>query len=423
MREKNQIRNLNLAVGIVAWVCVFGLPLSVAAAEVDDNAEPVPSAVDGAVVEGAAQSPVPDVEVNDNAALMSAGNGPADAEVEGPRSLFELRTGTESSQVTLRIGTQLSRSEEPKNGKERERRSTFTALAFTLAGPLDKSDGVTDLATLDGLSNSVSAGLKINRFHVTRLNPFLDSEGEVLRSNGKIVIPPEIRPFCDRLEQKFPAKKNEVGKREEEYCRRNQIDDATVEEHLGVAAADRFEQQFFTGGTWVYGGEAKVGVQEYEFLESESFDKKDSQRTLWSFGVHGGYANHWLGLASLAFRYERSFKESDPETMCIEIEEGLKCASGRFGGPDGKEAYVLDLSLRRQIPIVTVNRIFQLERLAVAPKASFDFEADVFGIDLPIYLWGTSDGNLNGGFRTGWRDDTDNFVFSIFVGSNFGFFN
>jgi len=42
---------------------------------------------------------------------------------------------------------------------------------------------------------------------------------------------------------------------------------------------------------------------------------------------------------------------------------------------------------------------------------------------LPVYLWGTSDGNLNGGFRAGWRDDTDDFTFSIFVGSNFGFLN
>jgi len=278
-------------------------------------------------------APAGATDVNDNAALLSAGNGPADAEVEGPRSLLEIRTGTESSHAFFRIGTQVSRSEEPESG-ERERKSTFTALSLMLAGPIDKSDGETDLATLDGLSNSVNASIKLNRFHVTRVNPFVDATGQVLREDGRIKIPPELQPFCDRLDQK-------TG--ESEYCRSNQIDDATVEQHLGVAAADRFQQQFFSGGTWVYGGEAKIGVQDFDYVDSDSLEERDSQRTLWSFGVHGGYANHWLGLASLAFRYERSFKQAESKTACPPPtgSDPQVCTTGPLGGPDGKARFQL----------------------------------------------------------------------------------
>ena len=51
----------------------------------------------------------------------------------------------------------------------------------------------------------------------------------------------------------------------------------------------------------------------------------------------------------------------------------------------------------------------------VGPMISWDEHDDVFGVQLPIYFLANSDGTLNGGFRLGWRDDTDDLTASVFI--------
>jgi hypothetical protein len=54
----------------------------------------------------------------------------------------------------------------------------------------------------------------------------------------------------------------------------------------------------------------------------------------------------------------------------------------------------------------------------------YDFEDDVFGVSLPVYLASDSKGNLQSGVRLDWEDKDDrDIVFGVFVSSKFGIFD
>ena len=54
-------------------------------------------------------------------------------------------------------------------------------------------------------------------------------------------------------------------------------------------------------------------------------------------------------------------------------------------------------------------------------KLAYDFEADHWSGDLPIYLVRTASGALAGGIRAGFEEDKD-WQFGVFVSSSFSLF-
>jgi hypothetical protein len=61
--------------------------------------------------------------------------------------------------------------------------------------------------------------------------------------------------------------------------------------------------------------------------------------------------------------------------------------------------------------------------VAAALTATYDFEKNTTGIELPIYFVANDKGALAGGIRFGWRDDTDDVTVGLFVGKAFSVLN
>ena len=56
---------------------------------------------------------------------------------------------------------------------------------------------------------------------------------------------------------------------------------------------------------------------------------------------------------------------------------------------------------------------------SLVPRISRDFDGDVARPEVPVYLWTADKGALTGGFRAGWRDDTNDTVVGVLVDSTF----
>jgi len=70
--------------------------------------------------------------------------------------------------------------------------------------------------------------------------------------------------------------------------------------------------------------------------------------------------------------------------------------------------------------LATAEGRWLLDERAVNAKLIHDFKSDVWGVDVPVYLFPNKDGLLSGGLRFAWTD-TDKFSAGIFVGVPFDF--
>lgn len=183
---------------------------------------------------------------------------------------------------------------------------------------------------------------------------------------------------------------------------------------------DEFESLFFDQqrNRYLWGLSGRIGYENFEFLEENSTDKSDKSKTPWSISGHFGlFPASSLTLITVGLEYQNAFKNADERTICAAPDaNGLQqCQTAPFGEPVDNDKFLLSLEGRR---------IFQNlpYKPAASLKLTYDFEDDTFGADLPIYLLRDAKSNLNGGVRFGWRDDTDDLIVGVFVGSTFSLF-
>ena len=162
--------------------------------------------------------------------------------------------------------------------------------------------------------------------------------------------------------------------------------------------------------TWFWGVSASIGRKEFEYIDFDGFDKATQTERPWSASAFLGIDwRSWVYTARL--RVQESYKDQESATQCRPIagSTNLDCLSGP-PGPPAKED-------RRQFSVEVRSRIFK--RVGVAPSINHDFELDVTGVDFPVYLWQNEKGQLTGGIRAGWRDDTKDTQYSIFISQPF----
>jgi len=58
----------------------------------------------------------------------------------------------------------------------------------------------------------------------------------------------------------------------------------------------------------------------------------------------------------------------------------------------------------------------------VGLTSTYDFEARVLGLELPLYFVKDKDGKFIAGIKGGWRDDNHDFFASVFVSTAYGLF-
>lgn len=321
-----------------------------------------------------------------------------DRAVSAPSGI-ELMAAQGSSQASIKLSRSFSDGSHKAPGEYG--RAIFSTWSLTASAPLSKSSDDTDIATLDALVHASSLEAKYSRFSVPDLRRPDLSDPEVSA---------RMQHLCAELRRSY---KEKTGKSEADAIAQ-ECDLGNAKLYLPDRYGD-FRSLYWkpSGMRVVWGASAKVGYQNFDFVNTTSGKEESRQETPWSVGLFLGLnPAQWKTLFTLSGQYQEAFKDAKSGVQCLPGEDGtLLCASGPLGSPKHVTKKLVALEARRAFRFASV-----------ALTATYDFEAEVFGVDLPVYLVKGKDGKLSGGVRLGWRDDTDDFTAGVFVGAGFGVF-
>lgn len=317
--------------------------------------------------------------------LPRASDSTLDRAVLNEAPAIEIDASQDASNASLKFGRVISTAGDQGLG-------IFSSLILTASSPIEKEEDTTQLATLDGLSNAFSVGLKYTHFTVTdRRNPAND---------------PRLDLMCGELTRAY---QKSTRKTDEPLCDLN-----TGKQYLPARRYAEFKSLFWGDvRKWAWGIEPKIGYQKFKFLKPGTTDEVSESKVPWSLELfHGFMEARSRTFITVGAEYQHGFKDADSTTRCPtpNLEGTVDCKTGASGEPVEDNAELLFVEMRRRI-----------YTRALSLKVTYDFEEEVIGADLPIHLLTNKDGNLTGGIRVGWTED-EHWQAGIFVGTAFRLF-
>jgi hypothetical protein len=117
------------------------------------------------------------------------------------------------------------------------------------------------------------------------------------------------------------------------------------------------------------------------------------------------------------FSLERSYKNSDEVEVCTPIPDttSTQCISGAIGAPSYGYA---------RIGFAEGRWLLGRGKIAIAPRAEYDFTGSTYAVRVPVYLAPTKDKSLIGGIAVGYTNkDDEGLGISVFIGKAFSFFD
>lgn len=345
-------------------------------------------------------------------------------------ALLQSSNGSGTGSFTLTLG-----GEDFDRCDSENKRRTQDKYVITASAPVQSGNKLTDFANLDGLANSISLKFEYRQFSLsdqvlTSISGLCDAGG-----NGNQIM--KFAKLRDRLSA-TPSGNSclDIHEDLQKLGYDGLLDAAnrsTDRELIRQARAylDLIDEEDPAVLMNFWGFNGKIGYEEFDFLNSDKFASLESFQNAdiaslrettelpWSVGVHYGVALKSDWVIKSEFRYEKSYKAATSVVRCPNGVAGtaFDCVSGASTGPADKNSYIVSLKARRPLKM---DWLFS--RAAISFDANYDFEADVLGLEMPVYLVGDNKGNLNGGFRVGWRSDTKDPIFGIFIGSAFSLF-
>jgi hypothetical protein len=161
---------------------------------------------------------------------------------------------------------------------------------------------------------------------------------------------------------------------------------------------------------------AKVNRKKSNYFAESDFTKLTKNHST-GYGASITYS-YLKGSRMLSggFSLEKSYKSNSDVEVCSPIEgsTSLQCITGPIGEPTHTYA---------RIVFAETRWLVVAERLAVAPRAEYDFTGSNYAVRLPIYIAPNKDKALTGGIAISYTDkDDEGFGASVFVGKAFSFF-
>lgn len=326
--------------------------------------------------------------------LRDVGSGTTDQDVLSAQNAVEIAATSDASKVSIRF------AREESAGRSGSDYSSFTAWSLTTSAPLDKKNDPTEIANLDGFANAFKASLNFTQFFVARQNPFKNHMAEV-------------DAICDAMEEAAIKTGLSPAKAAELECGSDNIATYLPERRLDWKALfwNLEKTRFFWGAT------LSAGHERFKFLDDESLDEMKQDETPWSGRVFYAFIpSHTSSLITLGLEYQHAFKAADEATLCPPTASDLPvtCKTGSVGGPMEQDKKLVSVNWRS---------LFRQGKYGLSLQATYDFEADTFALDLPLYLLRNADKELTGGVRLGWNDDSDDLEIGVFVGKGLSIFD
>jgi hypothetical protein len=166
-----------------------------------------------------------------------------------------------------------------------------------------------------------------------------------------------------------------------------------------------------TSGLWSVKAAAKVGSEQFTYNELADLKEATATRTPYSASLAASINPKDTSILYYArYEYQRKYEASKNKVLCQLASPG-DCVYGPAGTP-----------LRKFASIVTLGSRYLGATRAFAPSLNYDTKSKVKGIDLPLYLFGQDNTSpLAGGVGAGWRSDTKDTTFYVFVGTPLDF--
>ncbi|MBA6256434.1 MULTISPECIES: hypothetical protein [unclassified Colwellia] len=307
-------------------------------------------------------------------ALNSVGQAKVDNITSGSGSSFELTAGEKDKRVSLKWGISSPQS-------------VFTTV-FSV--PAD-SDGNTDLANLDGLAkyNKVTLNYKRTLFAKPTVSLI------------------DLKTSCEKIQ-------NELNLKTDEGCALNDLiakydDNPEVLKQLLEINSKAWGKT----PTIFWGGTATYGSKKMDYLDENTFKKNDETKYGWSISGYIGLFETLDSVWALELKREESYKDADNDIKCPpnSTNDFVSCISGSIGTPIKESKNIISLHYRKSF-----------KSFSISPSINFDDKSDEFGVDIPVFLFTSSDKQFVGGINLGWTTLDDDFTFGIFVGKAFSFF-
>lgn len=276
---------------------------------------------------------------------------------------------------------------------------------LTLSTPLSDNKNAKPLATLDRLSSGTKAGLKYTRgFAFNIKNNFSDAR--------------LFREFLN-IAEKNCRQANENNPNIDKECKipydaSGDELDIFIDTHAPDIDPKNFELD--VKHVW-FTTSANMGYDDYEFLNTTDLSAIEEQEFSYNAGVAITYTQTKMPWSfSIGANFESAFEQAPEKENCLNIMGMMECATGRLGAPVRTDN-ILAYTEIRQILNVGFGPIKQI---ALAPRVTHNFDKNLTGINMPVYLIQENDG-LSSGFQLGWRSDTKDVSAGIFIGGSFDF--
>lgn len=271
------------------------------------------------------------------------------------------------------------------------------AWSVTASSPLDKSSGRTNLASLDGLAGSTS----------------LKAEWRLMRVGfGSVPSDAQLRPLCNqaRAANKLAPLAADAVCDDTAFSGQPKL----YEKYRLLALGER-------PLATVYSFNAKAGTESFEYVDTATLKPRSVEETPWSVG----FDVTWYRLIdrdsfTVSIDRQAAWKAPDEVILCPGGGGPVTCVKGPPGPPVRKDTSLLGVEYRR-FDALTLGESTSI-RFGLALSATYDTEADVYGVEAPLYLVPNGDGMLSGGVRLGWRSDTDEVTLGVFVGAPLSLF-
>jgi hypothetical protein len=280
----------------------------------------------------------------------------------------------------------------------------YTTWSATASAPLSSGARFSDLGTLDGFSNSARLRVQWSRYVRPISEPDLQPGYEDLMAR--------VRAAClQRLGAKSTA------------CDPQIPDSGFVHDNAPDLEAQYLSLFRMTGGKvdWsaqAYGFEGSVGYKSFKYMLAGPAREDQTERTPW--GARAFYS--WLpdirsDAITGAIEYQNTYKDATQAALCPAGVAGAEvtCKIGPLGKPKRDEKLLWSLEYRHQFS----NPGSFFPAVGLSTMLTYDSRNDVFGVDVPVYLVSDPKNGLTGGVRLGYRDDDDEVIVGVFVGTAF----
>ncbi len=303
-----------------------------------------------------------------------------------------------------------------------------TSLNLTLSTPWDGENDALP-ASLNGLASGTSATLTLNRYFAETNQVESSVQTALLEKAARICRAKAVEVRSGALLRLGPSPTTEAR----DAVQKAYLDtlktcdpataqtDLLANTYLTPRDARVYTVGSFAQNSFSLGLTGSVAHDKFDYVDPANLAAGKESHVSWSFGAAFTlYPRRSPTALAFSVRYERSYAAADSKILCP-LAAGATvatCVNKPAGAPVLDRSYLVSLGLRHRF-----WRGDKLAGLAIAPTVTYDASDDVFGAELPVYFVPSKDGGPTGGVKVGYRSDTDNVTFGIFVGAAFGIVN